>query len=276
MGARGHRRLGGRPQPAQAGQVPGRAHPRRRSGAVRGRRRPLLGGRQAGRGRHHPGRGPARVGRRLATKLLHASRFVLALDGLAAAEATDTLDRAMLAGLAGVVDEATAAFEAYEPARALEAGEAFFWSFCDDYLELVKGGPTGRPARPARRRPSGPCAWPWTRWRACSPPCCRSSPRRSGRGGGTARRTAAPAGGRSAAGRHRRGGAQPPGPGDGRRRPGRDPPGQDRRPGVPARPLAGSGSPTGPSAWQSWPRWPPTCAGPATSPTWPCSTPPTP
>ncbi|HEV3464239.1 MAG TPA: class I tRNA ligase family protein, partial [Actinomycetota bacterium] len=94
--------------------------------------------------------GQLRVGRRLATKLLHASRFVLSLDGPAAAEATDPLDRAMLAALAGVVDEATAAFEAYEPARALEAGEAVFWTFCDHYLELVKGraygedGPAGQ------------------------------------------------------------------------------------------------------------------------------------
>jgi valyl-tRNA synthetase len=94
--------------------------------------------------------GQLRVGRRLATKLLHASRFVLALDGRAAGEATEALDRAMLAGLAGVVDEATAAFEAYEPAEALEAAEAFFWTFCDHHLELVKGraygeaGPAGQ------------------------------------------------------------------------------------------------------------------------------------
>src|SRR5215211_181621 len=94
--------------------------------------------------------GQLRVGRRLATKLLHASRFVLALDGRAAAEATEALDRAMLAVLAGVVDEATVAFEAYEPANALEATEAFFWTFCDHYLELVKGraygeaGPAGQ------------------------------------------------------------------------------------------------------------------------------------
>jgi valyl-tRNA synthetase len=56
----------------------------------------------------------------------------------------------MLAGLAGVVDEASAAFEAYEPARALEACETFFWTFCDYYVELVKGraygeaGPAGQ------------------------------------------------------------------------------------------------------------------------------------
>jgi valyl-tRNA synthetase len=91
--------------------------------------------------------GQLRVGRRLATKLLHASRFVLTLNGPVGTGATETLDQAMLAGLAGVVDEATAAFEAYEPARALEATEACFWTFCDHYLELVKGRAYGEAGR---------------------------------------------------------------------------------------------------------------------------------
>jgi valyl-tRNA synthetase len=44
----------------------------------------------------------------------------------------------MLAALDKVVVDATSALDSYDHARALEITESFFWTFCDDYLELVK------------------------------------------------------------------------------------------------------------------------------------------
>jgi valyl-tRNA synthetase len=82
-----------------------------------------------------------RVGRRLAIKLLNASRFVLGLPGEPGGEAgepAEPLDLAMLAGLDAVAAEATASLDAAEWTEALQRTEAFFWTFCDDYLELVK------------------------------------------------------------------------------------------------------------------------------------------
>jgi valyl-tRNA synthetase len=80
-----------------------------------------------------------KVGRRLAVKLLNASKFALA-DLPAPGDALEhPLDRALLARLAGVVESATRSFEDYDYARALERAESFFWWYCDYYLELVKG-----------------------------------------------------------------------------------------------------------------------------------------
>ncbi len=113
-----------------------------------------------------------RVGRRLAIKILNASRFVL---GLAPPEGdhrdhnsgqqdqgpvteergrrpaggsggspprantvSEPLDIAMLARLAGVIGQCTRALDDYDHTGALTAAEEFFWFFCDDYLELVK------------------------------------------------------------------------------------------------------------------------------------------
>ena len=90
-----------------------------------------------------------RVGRRLAIKLLNASKFVLApapSDQTQAAHAvssrgaiTAPVDRAMLRNLAALLEEATRDLESYDYARVLQRTEEFFWRFCDDYLELVKG-----------------------------------------------------------------------------------------------------------------------------------------
>jgi valyl-tRNA synthetase len=80
-----------------------------------------------------------KIGRRLAIKVLNAAKFVYSFPAPSGtAGVTHPLDIDMLAELAVVVREATKAYDAYDHARALEVTEQFFWTFCDDYLELVK------------------------------------------------------------------------------------------------------------------------------------------
>jgi valyl-tRNA synthetase len=83
--------------------------------------------------------GQMKIGRKLAIKLLNASRLALGnLSATTDGSVTEPLDAAMLTALADLVDEVTAVFDRFDYARAIERSETFFWSFCDDYLELVK------------------------------------------------------------------------------------------------------------------------------------------
>lgn len=96
--------------------------------------------------------GQMKIGRRLAIKLLNATKFALAIgredenhhvDSPAVAQwnpadVTEPLDRAVMAKMALVIRQATNALNAYEHSKALEVIESFFWQFCDDYIELVK------------------------------------------------------------------------------------------------------------------------------------------
>ncbi|MDO4613327.1 MAG: valine--tRNA ligase [Actinomycetaceae bacterium] len=84
-----------------------------------------------------------KIGRRLAMKLLNASKFALAMGedeslSLDVTDVTEPLDRSVIAALREVIDVATRALERFDHTRALEVTESFFWTFCDDYLELVK------------------------------------------------------------------------------------------------------------------------------------------
>ena len=87
--------------------------------------------------------------------MLNAARFVYSFNAPGvdvgwAALIPDGVDAALAAELDRVIATATAAFDEFDHARALETAEQFFWTFCDDYLELVKeraygaGSPEGQ------------------------------------------------------------------------------------------------------------------------------------
>jgi valyl-tRNA synthetase len=81
--------------------------------------------------------GQMQVGRRLAIKLLNASRFVLGKSE-PAGPVTHPIDRGMLTKLASLVGKCTASMDEYDYTAALRETESFFWWFCDDHIEHVK------------------------------------------------------------------------------------------------------------------------------------------
>ena len=134
-----------------------------------------------------------KVGRRLAVKLLNASKFALA-------ELPPAGERSPIRSTARCSRawppwsrEATAELRGLRlRARAASAPRSFFWWFCDYYLELVKGrrydpDPTVSALGEPRAAPVAVGLPAAVRARSC-----RSSARRCGRGGRRARCTARP------------------------------------------------------------------------------------
>lgn len=122
-----------------------------------------------------------RQGRRLATKLWNAARFVQMAGSERRGQGTGDreqpeqeaggfvqeaerdvpvaawllpTDRALLSWLQTTIEEATARWKLYDYAGGLELAERFFWgTFCDQYLELAKGRLyDGSPAEQASAR----------------------------------------------------------------------------------------------------------------------------
>ena len=96
-----------------------------------------------------------KIGRRLATKLLNAGKFVISFPAPAAsASITEPLDKAIIASMASTLADATQALDELDYTTALDRVERFFWFFCDDYVELVKDrayGQTGDSATESAR-----------------------------------------------------------------------------------------------------------------------------
>jgi valyl-tRNA synthetase len=79
-----------------------------------------------------------KIGKRLVTKIFNASKFVLS-QSAPIHPITAELDRAFIAELRRLVEQATECFEKFDHAHALMDTESFFWSrFTDTYIELTK------------------------------------------------------------------------------------------------------------------------------------------
>jgi valyl-tRNA synthetase len=79
-----------------------------------------------------------KIGRRLAIKVLNAAKFVYSFPHTEGAAITEPIDIDLLRRLTEVIRIATESYDNFDHARALEVTEQFFWTFTDDYLELVK------------------------------------------------------------------------------------------------------------------------------------------
>ena len=100
--------------------------------------------------------GQMKVGRRLAIKLLNASKFVLSRPEPAGAVIAAARSRAAHAACATLVDDATRALEDVRlRARRCSSPRRSSGRFCDNYLEMVKSRRYGDhgPRRPARPTP---------------------------------------------------------------------------------------------------------------------------
>ncbi len=95
--------------------------------------------------------GQMKIGRRLAIKLLNATKFALAIGlgrepsrgrsgsrRMNPADVTEPIDRSAMSKMAAVVREATDDLTTTSIPRFWKYIENYFWQFCDDYIELVK------------------------------------------------------------------------------------------------------------------------------------------
>ncbi len=111
--------------------------------------------------------GVFKVGKRLVTKVFNASRFVLmqlervSTDGDVPGpeHISEPLDIAFVERLRTVITQSTRSLDGFDYAAALQVIEEAFWSFCDNYLELVKLRSYADEDSPGRRSAVATLSW---------------------------------------------------------------------------------------------------------------------